>query len=167
MPHVSPKTALLLLALTAGCEAHFTDLRPADSGVALGPPIDAGFPDIGPPPTNDETLLEGTFSGRGSYRGSGGASIVQRTDGTLELVFADDFEVSSVPGPIVVLSTRPSIGNRVDESQGDINLGVQKARSGAQTYPVPPAALDAMYVWIYCRPYGVEVARAELMEAPE
>lgn len=153
----------LLLLLCAACEAHFTDLRPDDGGFS-GPPIDAGFLDVGPPPATDETILAGTFSGRGRYSGSGGASIVQRTDGSFELVFADDFSVSSVPGPVVVLSTRASIGSRIDEAQGDINLGVLQRRSGSQSYEISSAALTAQYAWVYCRPYGVEIARAELME---
>jgi hypothetical protein len=154
---------LLLLLLFAGCEAHFTDLRPEDAGFT-GPPIDAGFVDVGPPPADDEVILTGTFSGRGRYSGGGGASVVQRTDGTFELVFADDFTVSSVPGPVVVLSTRASLGSRIDEAQGDINLGVLMSRSGMQSYPVSAAALSAQYAWVFCRPFGVEIARAELME---
>jgi hypothetical protein len=149
--------------LCAACDAHFTDLRPDDGGF-IGPPIDGGFLDVGPPPATDQTIFAGTFSSRGHYSGSGGASIVQRTDGSFELVFADDFSVSRVPGPIVVLTTRESIGSRVDETQGDINLGVLQSSSGAQSYSVTSAALVSRYAWVFCRPYGVEVARAELME---
>jgi hypothetical protein len=156
----------LLLLLLFGCEAQFTDLRPFDGGTS-GPPIDAGFIDIGPPPSDDEVLLQGTFSGRGRYSGGGTASIVQRTDGTFELVFEEDFTVSSVPGPVVVLTTRSSIGSRIDEAQGDINLGVLTMRSGLQSYPITSAALTSRYAWVFCRPYGVEIARAELFEVSE
>src|SRR5687768_845326 len=109
---------LWLLPLAIGCEAHFTDLRPDDRN---NPDLDAGFLDLGPPPSDDTPILEGTFSGRGSYRGSGGVSIVRKTDDTFELVFADDFSVSSVPGPVIVLSTRETLGRSIQESQGDLD----------------------------------------------
>jgi hypothetical protein len=155
------KVALLLMVL-AGCEASFTDLRP--SGLGEGPSPDAGFFDVGPPPIADRVLLEGTFGGRGRYTGRGGASIVQRMDGSLELALGDDFSVSSVPGPVLVLTTRASIGNQIQEGQGDLDLGPLDRNSGAQTYPVPNAALGAIYLWVFCRPFGVEIARAELVE---
>ena len=76
--------------------------------------------------------------------------------------FSADFSVSGVPGPVVVLSRRPSIGTGIDASAGDVELGPQAARRGAQTYPVPAGADDRRFVWIYCKPFGIEVARAAL-----
>jgi hypothetical protein len=162
MEHVGSRLSLALL-LVAGCEAHFTDLRPE----GLNPDFDAGFVDVGPPPASDTVLLRGTFSGRGRYSGAGGASLVQRTDGSFELVFAEDFSVSSVPGPVVVLTTRDRIGSRIDAGQGDLDLGTLKMRSGMQSYPAPAAGLTSMYAWVFCRPFGVEIARAELSEVSE
>lgn len=152
---------LLLLLLPLGCEARFTDLRPSAPPVEG---IDGGFIDIGPAPTEDTVVSSGEFAGRSSYTGAGGASVVLLASGAVELRFDDGFQTSSVPGPVVVLTTRPSIGSRIDPAAGDLEIAALNGTSGAQTYPVPPAALDARFAWVFCRPFGVEIARAELEE---
>ena len=70
------------------------------------------------------------------------------------------------PGPVVLLSSRPDIGTAIDSS-ADLHLGELKATSGAQSYALPAGGDKGRpYVWIYCEPFGVEVARAQLKDRP-
>lgn len=119
-----------------------------------------------PPPMEEMTLLQGSFEGIGSYTGSGQTSIVRRSDGGLEVRFLDDFVTSSVPGPVVVLTNRASIGSRIDPGQGDLEIAPLENTRGAQVYRIPEAGADVGYVWIFCKPFGVEIARAPLQVAP-
>ncbi|CAN0592616.1 unnamed protein product, partial [Laminaria digitata] len=109
-------------------------------------------------------VAEGPWQGRADYQASGTASLLMRADGQFELRFSDDFTVSRVPGPVVVLSRRESLSGGIQPQQGDVELGVQAERSGAQSYVLPAGADDRRYVWIYCKPFGLEVGRARLSE---
>ncbi len=180
-----------LAAVSAGCDANFIDLRdPAaiaraqrddpivirlDGGSdplgAAGSSPDAGFVDggafnsAGAPVSTDDTLTAvGSWGGRSNYRAAGQASYVLRPDGVTELRFSDDFSVSRVPGPLVVITARPTIGRGgVDPNAGDVPLGTLRSERGSQVYEVPAGAEDRLYVWVYCDPFSVEVARAELV----
>jgi hypothetical protein len=114
--------------------------------------------------SNDTVHARGTFSGRGSYTGTGEASLVVRMDGSIGLSFDAAFQVSGVPGPVVVLTTRDRLGSAIDTGAGDIEVGALTRNAGAQSYDVTAAALDRNYVWVFCKPFGVEIARAELVE---
>jgi hypothetical protein len=166
--------ALCLFSLAiVGCDASFTDLRPQDAlGFDAGL-LDAGFVDGGgadastedaSDPIPERTIRRGTFSGRGSYTGRGSVEIVRTSAGAFEARLGADFFASNVPGPHFVLTTRDRIGARIDPGAGDIDLGAMSRTSGAQTYAAPAAAENASFAWIYCRPFGVEIARAELEE---
>lgn len=171
------------LALAA-CDARFVDLRAAvavpdgsasgaDGGVAPdagitqdggsvadgGPPSDGGLatsPDAGAP-----VRYEGTWEGRVGYRASGGARVSRGQDGRFALELGADFTVSGVPGPVLVLSTRATLGTSIQPGMGDVEVGALRANSGAQTYDLGER-FNAAYVWVYCKPFGVEVARAGL-----
>lgn len=151
--------ALLLGGAQVACDAHFIDLRPSGGSQTR---IDAGFRDVGFVAT-DQILREGAWEGRTSYDATGRAELVQRTDGRIEIVFSDDFDVDRVPGPVVVLSTRESLGRTVEPALGDIDLGTLKSSQGAQVYEVPSGITEIDYVWVYCDPFGLEVGRAPLV----
>jgi hypothetical protein len=110
-------------------------------------------------------VRRGSFEGRAGHNGSGEVELL-RIGGALELRFADSFSSSGVPGPVVVLSPRDRLGTRLDPAAGDVELGTLQRSRGPQTYPAPPGAEQAAYVWIFCKPFGVEVARAALSEVP-
>ena len=146
--------------------AVFDALTPDAGGGA--PDAGTSEPDAGAPVPDagtslpDAVLARGTFEGRTGYNASGEVQL-RRRDGALEVVFGDNFDSQSVPGPVVILSRRDSLGNTIDPDAGDIELDVLRANTGAQTYSVPPEGADANYAWIYCRPFLVEVARSELL----
>lgn len=163
--------SLCLLASTAACDASFTDLRPES---ARGQPVtrpdagETGEPDPTPAPKPSPgeaaVIAAGTWTGRASYRAGGSAQIVMLEDGNFEVRFSDDFTVSRVPGPVVVVSRRDTLGTSIRPEEGDIELGVQAQPSGAQRYRLPAGADDRRFVWIYCKPFGLEVGRAELVD---
>src|SRR3954467_10192864 len=122
--------------MVGGCQASFIDLRPLEerfppdmAGVTppdlSAPQLDfsgvdlIGFDFTQPPPPDlangsETTLASGTFVGRAGHAAGGGASRVTKTDGTMELRFAADFMVTDVPGPVVVLTSRDTLGTAVD-----------------------------------------------------
>ena len=126
---------------------------------------DAGVADSGPQ-TTDLVLRRGQWSGRSDYRASGQAELIRRPDGTVAVQFSEDFSVSRVPGPVVVLSYRSSLGRSIDPVAGDIELARLTTENGAQIYEVPGAVDDRDFVWVYCEPFGLEVGRAPLEVVP-
>jgi hypothetical protein len=164
----------LPLALGA-CDASFTDLRdrpPERDGGALDTEPGSGDSAIG---SDGFTAADGAFDpavgpiargpweGRGGYSAEGTAELVVDDSGGLTLRFSDDFSVSSVPGPVVLLSSRAAIGTAIDPAT-DLHLGTLQAEGGAQTYTLPAPAEDRRVAWIYCEPFGIEVGRATLVE---
>ncbi|MEM7677267.1 MAG: hypothetical protein AAF449_14800 [Myxococcota bacterium] len=164
---------LTLVPLTAACDAQFVDLRDPsnkssfDGGIVLR--SDAGVVTDGGDSADDGggavsvgIVKEGVWTGRSDYRASGQATIERLDNGQVQLRFSSDFSVSRVPGPVVVLSYRQDIGRNIDPSQGDVELGRLLRNSGSQTYPVPAGVDDRLFAWVYCKPFGLEVGRAEL-----
>lgn len=148
----------LSLAVLAACSARFVDERaPRDFAV--------GDPDLGALPSDggaaEDVIARGRFTGRAGHAGAGGATLVTAANGRVELRFDDDFAVSPVPGPVVVLTARESLGTALTD--GDRELGVLGAARGAQTYTVGTDGGER-YAFIFCKPFGVEVARALLVE---
>lgn len=175
---------LLVAVFASGCDATFTykgalDLgmsgvmhdttSPTSDGVAgdandandgQGPAVDVGHPGV------EETLADGTWQGWTGHQGAGGASLVRRADGRFELRLAADFSSSPVPGPVVVLSHRAGLGSNIDPALGDVNLGTLQAASGAQSYLLSGADGGQRYAWVFCQPFGIEIARALLEDRP-
>jgi hypothetical protein len=155
---------LLLAILLAGCSATFVDDRPppdpAGADLSEAPRPDLAGVDAGP----ERVLARGSFGPRDGHLGEGTVEIVE-SSGTLTLRFGGDFRVSGVPGPVVVVSTRDDMGTTIDPAQGDLDLGTLKATSGAQTYALG-ADTGRRVVFVYCKPFGVEVARAILGGVP-
>jgi hypothetical protein len=180
---------LLVLGTVGGCDASFVDQRPGEGqavdggGLDLATATEAGRADGGSaadlgdatpgadavPGADAAAMVDagadpvvfarGDFAGRSGYQGAGRAELVRRGD-VIELRFSDDFATSAVPGPVVVLSNRAEMGSAIRTDQGDVELGVLQATSGAQTYAVPDGDGGRRYAWVYCKPFGVEVARA-------
>ena len=92
----------------------------------------------------------------------GTARVRQLANGRFVLDLSADFGVSGVPGPVVVLSTRPDLGTSIEPTLGDVEVAELRASSGAQSYDLGPT-FNAPYVWVYCKPFGVEIARAALV----
>jgi hypothetical protein len=101
----------------------------------------------------------GSFDGRAGHFATGGAELFRRGDGATELRFDAAFSVSDVPGPEVYLSAREVLGTTI--KAGDLDLGPLLATSGAQTYLLFEDA-GRRNAFVYCKPYGIEVARAML-----
>lgn len=168
--------ALALVGLAAAaCDASYVDLRPLSEPLRSGPPVDAGALDAsgsvdgGAPPGVDAgappaagLLREGPWGGRGDYAARGTARLVRDPDARLFLELSSDFSVSRVPGPVLVLSRRAALGSRLDPGAGDVELGPLAANAGAQRVEVPPGSEDRAFAWVFCKPFGLEVGRAEL-----
>jgi hypothetical protein len=159
----------VVLAL-AGCDATFvdqrtgstSDARPAEPGIAP-PSAGDGAPAEGLPAG---VFAAGTFEGRAGHAGAGSAELVRESDGRIILRLGSDFLVSGVPGPVVVLSRRDALGKSIDAAAGDLNLGTLQSTSGAQSYVVPGGDGGRRYVWVFCEPFAVEIARAKLEDRP-
>ena len=165
-----------LWGLQSGCNAQFIDLRPESerSSTPTPPGVDdagggsldlAGPSDGGTSPT-PVRVAAGTFEGRAGHAGAGGAALY-RVGSALELRFAADFAVSSVPAPAIYLTSRADMGGSID-AQADIKLGTLSAFNGAQRIAVPAGAdMGRRNVFVYCQPFRVEVAKAALMDVTQ
>lgn len=100
----------------------------------------------------------GTFIGRSGYTASGTATILRDSTGALIVRLESDFRTSTGPGLFVYLGKSSSSGTNGAE------LGALKSTSGLQTYPIPAAVNpnDFSHVLIYCKPFNVVFAYAEL-----
>jgi hypothetical protein len=176
--------SILALAGLFGCDAIYTDLRPEQPTVdgaipsnggaaidAFGPDGGSSAPDAtpidaGPAGELDAgaTALElvGAFQGRGGYDAAGTATLRTSADG-LELIFSDDFASAAVPGPVVVVTGRSSIGTALTDADTLVARLDGDSIAGPNTFAVDlDAPPDPAFVFIYCEPFGVETARAAL-----
>ncbi len=161
----------LLLITSIGCEATFVDLRPTEGAEAQPPPTGArgrpgepvGTTGTTPPAatSNDQVIAQGSFEGRAGHAGRGKVSLVAHEDGSRSLRFDDDFFTGGVPGPVVYLSERPVFGQG-DAPIEDLEVAPLRTTRGAQSYGLPDDVPRYMWVWIWCKPFGVEIARAKL-----
>lgn len=176
---------LLACVFAFGCEASFDDLRPESEALIPEVPVpdDMGAsqedattqpdaereqdatasPDEGNNTIEDVEIASGTFEGRGSYSGSGSASI-WKVGSSWEVRLGQDFEVDSVPGPVMVLTRESTLGSSIDASRGDIELGVLESDSGVSVFGLDQDPDDRLVLWVFCKPFGLEVARAQLQE---
>lgn len=176
--HVRTSLTSLILcgALGLGCDARFESLRPgplgdggtADGGLADNGPLDGGSSDAGEGADADTGALiaTGALEGRSGYGASGSVELRRLVDGSLTLRFSDDFRAQGVPSPIALLTTRDLVTGGVQPALGDISLGPMSSVTGAQSYAAPEAGAGALYAFVYCLPFTVEVARAQLEPAP-
>lgn len=178
-----PRRAAWLLAGLAACSGAcdasvvegsripLGDARVSGDGSAadLAPATDGAHPDAAASSGSDAAasgvFARGPFSGRTGHVGRGRAELV-RVGSKVELRFSSDFAASTVPGPVVVLTRRASIGSTISTARGDLSLGTLQAASGAQSYVVSGGDGGRRYAWDYCKPFGVEIARAKLEDLP-
>lgn len=183
----------LACLLVVGCEASFEDLRPESEALVPQEPVpqDMGeegesdatgtdaLPDEdvdsdgtadanGTADADDEDdepteIASGTFEGRGGYGASGSASI-WKVGSSWEVRLNEDFVVDSVPGPVMVLTQGSSLGSSIDASRGDIELGVLESNQGISVFDIGTDPGDRFVLWVFCKPFGLEVARAQLEE---
>jgi hypothetical protein len=101
--------------------------------------------------------LTGTFMGASGYNASGKVTIFEE-NGSFVVQLGADFESQSGPGLHVYLS--PS----KDSGSNGVDLGALQSISGEQSYNVPDGVNpnDYDFVLIYCKPFGVVFAYAEL-----
>jgi hypothetical protein len=149
--------ALALLFAVAGCKATFVDERIAGVGAAL--------PDAGGCVEHEQrtgSIARGTFNGIG-HVGRGGVELFAVSDGAWELRFDDSFLVTDVPGPVVLLTSHDKIGINIDPA-ADEQLGPLQRVTGAQVYAFDQDPCGRRNVFVFCEPFGIEVAEATLVE---
>jgi len=112
-------------------------------------------------PTGPTAIAAGTFVGADSFhQGSGQATFYNLEDGQQVLRF-EDFTVTNGPALHVYL-VKAADGN-VDS--GFVDLGSLKGNKGNQNYNLPSnvSAEDYKSVVIWCKPFAVTFATAELV----
>ncbi len=93
---------------------------------------------------------QGTFMGINNYSVSGNFSL-QEVNGSLTLIFDDNFRASNGPGLYVYLSNQPT------SITGGEEVEKLMKNSGAQSYSIATniQLTTYNYVLIYCKPFGV------------
>src|SRR4051812_17677570 len=146
-------TRVALALLLAGCHASFVDERAAGDAPAAG--IDGA--NLGP----GLLVATGRFIGRAGHVAAGGVELYDH-EGTTEVRFLPDFSISDVPGPVVVLTPRDSLGIAIDPVAGDLSVAPLRTPMGAQSYFANAGGLPPTSVFVFCMPYGLEVGKAPL-----
>jgi hypothetical protein len=172
--------ALVVMLTAAGCSAEFTDLRPGDAaeqnnlttnnptgnnGVDAsdaGTMTDSSRPDANASdsgPTSETLIATGDFVNV-DYETEGSAQYWQLGDGSYEVRLSMDFASQGVPGPALALSPRNPLGGSV--AADELDLGALTTDAGAQSYALPGNPADFAFAWIWCKPFGLDVAYAEM-----
>lgn len=112
-------------------------------------------------------LLSGAFQGADSFhQGSGDVGAYVLDDG-LQILRFDNLDVTNGPDLHVILSPVAAADGRDDVMvSGYVDLGSLKGNRGNQNYDIPPEVDLASGEWtvvIYCQPFHVIFATAELM----
>jgi hypothetical protein len=150
---------LVAVVLAGGCRARFVDeagSRAASVGLGDLTGVDLGAA---------SQLGGGTFIGRAGHLGSGSVALFDYpSQDLLEIRFGADFFCSDVPGPVVVLTARDDLGTSLDALSGDLEVATLKSTSGAQSYFLHGSQVAGTRdnVFVFCKPYGLEVAKAAL-----
>ena len=118
------------------------------------------------PEVTEVTALKGTFAGVDTFlTGSGEVSLVRTEDGK-DALRISNFSVADLPGLHLALVAAETLDSDADLLTADqISLGPIKAGSDDQDYPLPQGIQFADYpnAVVWSRPFGLLVARAELM----
>ncbi|MFN3200597.1 MAG: hypothetical protein ACE366_19515 [Bradymonadia bacterium] len=179
-----PMMAMAVCALSAGCDASFEDLRSAEERAPVTPESPPA-PQADPPgeslaegpgegsegeggedetPAEDIVVARGTWEGRSDYAAGGEVLLIQRADGNYEFELSDDFRTADLPGPTLVISSRESLGSSLSAAAGDIEITRLDRVTGAQIHEIPTDPEGRRVAWVYCKPFGIEMARAILEE---
>ena len=115
-------------------------------------------PGMAPPPVT--TIVPGRWVGVGhSARGSVRYSV---QNGVARLDFSDDFSVSGVPGPFVYVNTT----NNANTGK-PLRVSALRSNAGAQSYSFTlPAGATYSWVLVWCDPFNVAVAEAQIPATP-
>ncbi|MBI2373210.1 MAG: hypothetical protein HYV07_04360 [Deltaproteobacteria bacterium] len=141
--------AVMLIFGSVSCEAFWAPTLPGARS------FDAG--------AEGSVVSRGVWAGRDGHRCSGSVELVEYPGEMVEVRFGPDFKVEIVPDPSIVVTSRESIGSELETAKGDVDLGILQSFSGAQSYVMPPGSRGS-FVFVYCERYGLEVARAQLVE---
>ncbi len=136
-----------LLLLVGACN----DATPPTAPDAI--PVDPSSVPMG-------TSVSGRFVGVG-HQGSGSVKFTTQ-DGVGKLEFSSDFVVSGVPGPFVYVNTTN------DANTGrPLRVAALKSTRGVQTYTFQlVAGVRYRWVLVWCDPFNVPVAEAEIPPTP-
>ncbi|MCA9562730.1 MAG: hypothetical protein KC561_04530 [Myxococcales bacterium] len=111
----------------------------------------------------DQLIAIGDFENV-MYETTGHAEVWLLANGSYELRFSDDFSTTGMlPAPSVAMSVDPEIGPTLIAEDGDLDLGGLPTVTGAQSFALPFAPGPREYAWVWCKPFGIEVARAHLV----
>ncbi len=118
--------------------------------------VSESMKDITSNTTNAEIVSQGTFEGLEGHNGEGTATLLRSDDGYY-IRFEDDFSVTNGPDLYVYL------GNN-GEYNPDTEISKLKGNVGGQNYRIPDSVNveDNNEVWIWCKAFSVEFAKAEL-----
>ncbi len=111
-------------------------------------------------------LRRGTFAGADSFhKGEGTATIYQA--GSEMILRLDSFRVTNGPDLYVILTKTAKPRSRVQVMAGYIEVAKLKGNIGSQNYILPRGLRleDYQSVVIYCKPFHVVFASAELAAA--
>jgi hypothetical protein len=103
-----------------------------------------------------DTLGQGDFIGIAGHNAKGTAKLI-KTDGNYFVRLEDNFEVTNGPDLYVYLGK----DNKYDSTT---EIGRLKGNIGGQNYEIPEGIDSSQYteVWIWCKAFSVEFAKAEL-----
>lgn len=144
MPAVRMALGVLALMLLGGC-----------GGMGSGNDMSSVGDDGGD--TGEPTVVaEGTFEGR-QHHDTSGSYTIEQADGTLSLIFNDDFETVEGPDLWVILSPvdTSSVSDQNVEGEGAVVVDTLQSTAGRQTYALRGGApLDSLRsVAIHCREF--------------
>ena len=125
--------------------------------LALLPALFLAVTLLAQPLAADGVASSGSFVGASNHVTTGGVSVVTNSDGSREVVLAEDFSLDGAPDPRVGLGKSGSYDPGSD-------LGELASNTGGQSYGVPSAldldAYDEVYIW--CRKFNVPLGVAKL-----
>lgn len=133
---------------------------PASSG-AEGPASEEAMPAAA------VALRRGTFVGADKVHQSEGTATVYRLGSALVLRL-DPFRVTNGPDLYVILTKHARPRSRADVNAGYVEVAKLKGNIGSQNYALPAGLRldDYNAAVIYCKPFTVVFASAELAAAP-
>lgn len=131
----------------------------ADTPAAPTSPSPSPSPTVAPAPvpTGPQKVTTGQLRGLAGHRGAGEAAVYRQPDGS-HLVRLEDFDVSSVPAPVLYLVP----GANRQGIDGAIKLGGLRGNNGSQNFTVPAGTEvgGSQTVLIWCEAFSVPVAGA-------
>lgn len=156
----TPLSALFIPVVLTACQAQYTDLRSQSERLSSAQQGQSEFTveDAG----DCSAIATGRFTGLRNYEVSGGVTLEACAVG-YKLRFDSDFDSDSIPGPVVLLSTRDDVTNDISPERGDVELGELTSRGGEQEYFGTVGDPNGFTrAWVYCKPFTVAVGVATI-----